>query len=803
MTPLRFAVRALWKARETTLIAIAILAIAIGTNTAVFSIVDAALLRPLPYRDAASIYVISAFNSKRAIASGAFSYPAFQDVAARARSLAVVAAVAPESFNATGGDTPEQLSGGRVSASFFDVLGMTPAIGRTFAPDDDRAGATDVVVIGRSYWARRFAAAPDAVGATLTLNGRSCTIVGALGVDLPPPFDGVDVWAPRVDSVSRFPSALINSGIGYLTAVGRLAPSTPLDAAQRELDAIEHDYARRNPSNTDADPDASLRLEPIRSLTAGTTRTPLLILMGAVGLVLLIACANVSNLLLARANARAHEAAVRLALGATRWDLVRWLGSESLLVALAGGATGVAIAFWTVDLARGTLQDLPRGTEIAVDGRVLAFSLAVSIAAGVILGLLPAAFAARQAPVDALKSGNRTTTGGRRSLRDALVVAEVALSFLLLIGAGLLLQSFTRLTRVQPGFDARGLLTFSASLPSGTYPNPESMRQFMLRATRGLQTTPGVAGASASMALPPAITTMAPYVTGDQPLLPIGERPVGEWAAVTPDYFATLRIPLKAGRVFTGHDTERTPLVVVISERLARLAWPNASPLGRRLLVGRFPGFAEVVGVVGDVSNNGIQRAPMPAMYTPYPQRPWPSMQFAVRAAGGDPLALLPGVRAAMRQADADLPLTRVEAMGATLAASISTERLLTFVLLAFAGIALVLAMTGLYGVISYSVSQRTREIGTRIALGADPSAIMQLVIGSAFRLALAGIVAGGIATAAASRVLRGVLFEVSLADPATYVSVLLLFALTAGVAAAVPARRALRIDPQSALRAD
>ena len=800
---MRYAIRSLLKAREFTLVAIAIVAIGIGATTAVFSVVDASLLRPLPFADPSRLFVLSGSNPKRAINDGPFSYPAFIELASRDSKLSGLAAVANERFNATDGDRPEQLPGGRVSASFFDVLGIRAAAGRTFTPAEDKSGAPQTAIIGRRYWTRRFGGAPSAIGATLTLNGTPYTVVGALGIELPPPYDDVDVWAPRVDEVSGFPRNLITGGLGYLTAVARVAPGVPVEQAQAEVDAIAHGYARANPTNTDADPDASLRLAPIRERTVGSTRSPLLMLMGAVALVLLIACANVANLLLVRATARSHEAAVRLALGASRWDLTRWMCSESLLLSLTGGGLGVLLAFWSVDFASTALRGLPRGSEIAVDGRVLGFSLAVSVLAGVIFGLIPASLAARQSPVDALKGGGRGATAARRGPRNTLVIAEVALSLMLLVGAGLLLQSFARLTHVPVGFSADGLLTFRVSLPTTAYRDPAAMRSFMSRLMPKLASTPGVVHAAAAMALPPAITTMAPYLTGDQPMVAIGERPVGQWSAITPDYFSTMGIPILAGRAIAAADTEQSPLVVVISQGLARRAWPNASPIGRRILVGRFPGFAEVVGIAGDVKNNGLAREPMGEMYTPYPQRPWPAMQFAVRSAGGDPLALATAVRAAVQELDRSLPVTRVETMAGALADSIATERLMMSLLLAFAAVALVMAAAGLYGVIAYTVTQRTQEIGVRMALGADPGAVVRLVAAEGLGITAAGMIAGTVAAALVSRAMRGMLFDVSPADPVTYAAVLVLFALTACAALIVPARRALRVDPLTALRAE
>ena len=797
---MRYALRSLLKAPGFSLIAVAIIAIGIGANTAVFSVVDAALLRPLPFRDAGRLFMLSRMNAKRGIADGPFSYPAYEELASRERLLGGVAAFAYDRFNATGGDRPEQLSGARVSWRFFDVLGIDLAAGRAFAAPDDMRGGPTVAIISRRLWTRNVAANPHAIGAALTLNGVPYTIVGALGVDLPPPFDDVDIWTTRVDEMSGFTPAQINGGLGYLTAVARLAPGTSVEPVQAELDTIAHGYVRANPANTDADPDASLRLVPIRDRTVGSARSPLLLLMGAVGLVLLVACANVSNLLLVRATARSHEAAVRAALGAGRWDLVRWLSSESILLAAAGGIAGVLLAFWAVDLAASALRGLPRASDVAVNGRVLLFSCAVSAIAAVVFGAVPSSFVTRQSPAGALRSGGRGATTSHRGPRRLFVVLQVALSLVLLVGAGLLLQSLTRLTHVAVGFNPSGLLTLRVSLPTSTYRDPAALRTFIARAVDKLETTPGVAAAAASMALPPTVTTMAPYQSGDRPMAGIGERPVGQWSAVTPGYFRTLGIPLIAGRAVSERDTEETPLVVVISRELARRVWPNESAIGRKLLVGRFPGFAEVVGVVGDVKNNGLVRDSVVAMYTPYRQRPWPAMQFAVRAAAGDPLALVSSVGAAFRDVDRDLPITRVETMDAALSDSIATERLITSLVGGFAGVSLMMAAAGLYGVIAYTVARRTQEIGVRMALGADPRAVVRLVAAEGLRVTAVGMLVGMLAAIAAGRAMRTLLFEVSPADPLTYALVLALFAATACAALIVPALRALRVDPLTAL---
>jgi putative ABC transport system permease protein len=800
---MRRAIRSLWKTKTFSLVAIVTLAIGIGATTAVFSIVDAVLLKPLPFAAADRVMTLAGTNVKRAINGAPFSHPEFLELTSRDQLFSGLAAFTSDRFNVTGVDRPEQLPGARVSAGFFAVLGVDPAVGRHFTKAEDTPGGSAAAIIGRRYWMQQFNGAPSAVGTTLTLNGSPYTIVGALGIDLPPPFDDVDVWTTRVDEMSSLTRQQVRGGLGYLSAVGRLKPGVSIAQAQAEVDAIARAYARANPTNTDADPDASLHLTPIHDRTVGDSTPALMVMVAAVGLVLLIACANVATLLLVRGTARAHETAVRLALGASRADLLRWLCGESLAIALAGGVGGVFIASWGVAVASAALSGLPRGSQIAVDGRVLIFSLGVSMATGLLVGLAPALRAMRQPAGDALKLAGRGSVGHQRAGGRLLVVGEVALSLMLLVGAGLLIQSFARLLRVELGFEPRGLVTMRISLPTSKYSDPAAMRSFLARVMTTIDGTPGVASAAAAMALPPTLTVMAPYLSADQPVVGIGERPVGQWSGVTPTYFSTMGISVVAGRTFTERDDEQAPLVCVISRGLAKRQWPNGDAIGKKLLVGKAAGFAEVVGIVSDVKNNGVSSEPMVAMYTPYAQRPWPAMQLVVRAAGGDPLSLVGAVRAAVAEADRDQPISQVETMEAALSDSIASARLTTALLASFALVALVMAAAGLYGVVAYSVEQRTREIGVRVALGANPRAVLRLIAAEGVRLTAGGIAAGTAAAVLVSRAMSGLLFGVSAVDPFTYLAVVILFAIVAGVACFVPARRALRVDPLTALRAD
>ena len=804
MSSMRHAIRSLWNAKAFSAVAVATIALGVAANTAVFSVVDAVLLQPLPFKDADRVVTLTHLNTKRDMRDATISYPSFADLQARERRFARLSAYTYDSFNLTGGGAPpEQLPGMRVTASFFDVLGISTAAGPGFSARDDAAGGPPVVVLARRFWSRRFAMRSDAVGATLVLNGAPHLVVGALGVDLPPPFANVDLWTTRVDQMNGFTSAQIAAGLGYLWGIARLPPGVRVDDVQPEVDAIVRGYARANPGNTDADPEAVLRMVPIRERAVGSARPPLVMLAAAVGLVLLIACANVANLLLVRATARAHETAVRAALGASRGQLLAWLGQETAVLAVAGGVLGTILALWLVDLAAASFRDLPRGSDVRVNAAVLGFSLAVTIVAGVLFGLAPALRAARQQPVDALRTGGRGASGEAGRLGGALVIAEVALSLTLLIGAGLLLKSLVRVVRAPIGFESAGLVSMSVSLPTAQYGDAAAMRSFVARVVPAIEVVPGVAAAAESMSLPPTVNVVVPYLVGDGPQLPLAQRPFAAWSGISPSYFKTMGIPLLSGRTFTAADDERAPLVVVISESLARRGWPGASPVGRRLLVGRFPGFAEVVGVVGDVKNAGLAQPPQPQAYTPYAQRPWPAMTLVVRAAGGDPLGVVNAVRAAVWSVDRELPVTEVETVAASMADSIATTRLTALLLALFAFTALAIAAIGLYGVIAQTVVRRTREVGIRIALGADARSVVALVARDALRLAAAGMALGVVAAALTVRVIRGLVFDVSPADPATYAAVIVVFALTAIAAAILPVRRALRVDPLVALRAE
>src|SRR4051812_33902566 len=592
---MRYAIRSLSHAPSFTAVAVATIAVGIAAVTSVFSIVDAVLLKPLPFRDASGLFVLASANPHRGITDSPFSYPAFVEMASTARAFSGLSAFANERLIATGHGDAEQLAAARVSASFFDVIGVPVVAGRPFLAEEDRPGGPPVVILGHRYWLRRFGGAGSAIGQTLTLDGSPSTIVGALGSELPPPFADIDLWTIRPGNLSGFTPEQIAGGLGYLTGVARLAPGITEGQAQADATAAVHNYARANPANADADPDATMRLIPIRERGVAATRPPLLLLAFAVALVLLVSCANVANLLLVRAEARSHEGAVRTALGATGWDLARWLCAESLALAAIGGVAGVSAAYVIVRIASAALAGLPRGSEVAVDAPVLAFAAAIAGVSGLAVALVPIRRLITQSTAHALRAG-RGATRHRRGLTSALVVAEVAVSIVLLVAAAVLLQGFTRMLNAPVGFQPDRLVTMRLSLPTTRYGDPVALNGFVNRLVPSLEAIPGVASAAAAMVVPPNPTVMAPYMSADGPQVEMGRRPVGIWSAVTLRYFHTMGMPIVKGRDLAETDTESAPLVVVVSDDLARRLWPADNPIGKRLLVGRQTGFAEVVG---------------------------------------------------------------------------------------------------------------------------------------------------------------------------------------------------------------
>jgi predicted permease len=795
----------LWKNPAFALVAIATLALGIGANTAIFSVTNALLLRPLPYAHPERLAMVYAAKPDSLGAVLPFSYSRAEFLREKSRAFSGFAAFTSENFNLTGRGDPEQVSAARVSWNFFDVLGVPPALGRAFLPEDDRPGGPAVCMISHALWIRSFGARSDVAGQSITLDATPYTVAGVLPRDFTfaPLGAGVDLWAPRVFDLNIMTPAQIRAGVGFLSAVGRLANGVSPARAQSEMDVLDRQYKRENPHMPDGDPSQTMRVVDLQQQMVANVRTAVLILSGAVGLLLLIACANVAALLLSRGLTRRKEIAIRAAMGARRSELISGLLAESILLALVGGALGIGLStLSTRALAVLGQGNLPRIEEIGIDWRVLAFAGGLSLLTGVVFGLIPALQLSRQDLNPVLRAEGRGSAGSRvhSHARGALVVAQVALSMVLLVGAGLLIRSFVQLRNMSAGFDRRNVLTMSISLPPARYPTGPRMAAFYDQVVKQAAAMPGVQSAAVASALPVRPVRFSPVLVEGQPDVPLPARPILAIQMVSSDYFRTLRVVLRQGREFNDGDNATAPMVAVVNETLVRRFWPHDNPLGKHLLLGRMTNPAEVVGVAADVNNMSLAEAPEPEVYLSFPQRPWASMNLIVRTSG-DPHHWAAAARAAVAAVDRDQPVTAMNTMEEVLATSTAQQRFSVFLLGVFSATALLLAAVGLYGAINYSVAERTREMGIRIALGADRSAILRMIVGQGLALALAGLAIGAIAALALTRLMSGLLFQVGAADPVSFVGSALLFSVVAALASYLPARRATRLDPTEALR--
>ena len=805
----RRAARAFRRAPGFFLLVVLPLALGIGATTAIFSAVHGVLLRPLPYREPGLLVTVNHYYPSLKGLEAGVSAPGFRDYRDRTRSFARVAVGAFWQPNLTGQGEPERLTGAFGSGDYFAALGVQPALGRAFGPDEDAPGRAQVVVLSDGFWRRRLGADPRAVGRTLVLNGRTYQVVGVMPPGFADPFvPAAEVWRPLALSAEQLAEGRTNE---WLSLVARLRPGVEVGAARAELRTLAEQLKRAYPDSYPAD--WSLTVASLQDKNTGRIRPALLVLLGAVGFVLLIAAANVANLLLARGAGRAREVAVRTALGARRAQLARQMLAESVVLAAAAGTLGAGLAAAAVRaLAAFAPATLPAGA-IRVDAPVLGFALAVSLGTGLLFGLAPAAQAARGALSGALREGGRGAAGdrGAQLVRRGLVVAEVALALVLLTGAGLLTRSFARLQDVAPGFEPRGVLTFTVALPQAKYPSDTQRVALFdallprVAAVRGVR----AAGAVSELPFGPGGSTGSFAVEGYQ--APPGQPgPWGDFRVATPGYFEALRIPLRRGRLFTAQDAPGARRVAVVDEELAARYWPGQNPIGRRVSLGapdgQPPAWIEVVGVVGHAKQEGLDADPRVQLYLPFAQSPTGQLAVAVRAAGGaagDPERLLPLLRAAVREVDRDLPLADVRTLESRVDASVGPRRLSALLLGGFATLALVMACLGLYGVMAYAVAQRTRELGVRLALGAARGNVLGLVLRQGLTLALAGGAVGLAGALALSRLLQSQLYGVRAADPATLAGVVLLLGAVAFVAALVPARRATRVDPAVALRGD
>jgi putative ABC transport system permease protein len=804
---LRYALRLLTKSPGFAAVAVLTLALGIGANTAIFTVADALLLRPLPYANPQRLMMVYETSIVNRSEESVFSYPYFARLRDQQHSFSGISAYASDDFDMTGRGEPRQISAGRVSWNFFDVLGVQPALGRDFFASEGQRGSNRVLMLSHQFWISEFGGARNVVGQSLMLDSLSYTIVGVLPANFvfTPLGSDTQIWIPREFELNIATPEHIQAGMGYLEGVARLAPGVSTEQAQSEVDVLHKEYCRDNPTRPDANPRWPLAVTPLQTMIVANIRAAVLILMGVVGVVLLIACANVASLLLSRALKRKKEIAVRTALGARRGVIVRQLLVESLLLAAISGLIGIFAGYagtrGLLALNQDTVSQL--GGGVSMDWRVLCFTIAISLVSGVLFGLAPALQLSKTDLNSVLRDEGRGSTGSRHvaSSQNLLVVAQVALSMILLIGSGLLIRSFLQLMNVNPGFDPRNVLTMRMNLSPSKYGTNAQMVSFYNEVLRQMQSLPGVRAAAISSALPPTPTRSAPILAEGQPAVPLPQRPDANIETISPDYAKVLRVPLERGREFSADDNQTKPTVAMVNQAFVRRYWPNENPIGKHIWLGTIATPVEVVGVLGDEKNNGISGEPAPEMLLPFPNLPWSHLRLSLRTAGGDPMALVPAVRQRLARIDSVQPITEVQTLEQILAQSRAQSRFTVLLFGIFSGVALVLAIVGIYGVISYAVVQRTHEMGIRMALGADKKDIFRLVIGRGLKLAGIGIAIGLVAPFTLTRLMSSLLYKVSPADPLTIIGSAILFLAAALLASYIPARRASRTDPMVALR--
>lgn len=819
LTDLRYALRQLGRSPGFTIVAVVTLALGIGANTAIFSVVNALLLKPLPF-PASEQLVAFGSKSKRIsdvdVGIGSLSYPDFFDFRERNRTFAHLALYRDQQAALTSNEGATNLRGQKTSAEFFDVLGVKPVLGRGFLREDEQAGGGPggfKIVLSHDLWQRQFGGDKNALGRTIELNRRQYVVTGVMPAGFQYPFqnDPVEFYVTFAEDAANADGSEPQTeqrGAHSLSGIGRLRPGVSVTQAQADLVTISDNLSKQYPeTNTNF----SAAVQPLRENIIGDVRTALYVLFGAVVCVLLIANANVANLLLARASVRGKEMALRAAMGASRGRIVRQLLTESVLLAALGGGAGLLLAQWgTEALVRAVPQNIPRISTIELDGVVLAFTIIVSLVTGVVFGLVPAWHASRVDLNSALKAGGRTGSGGERKgrLRNGLVMGEVALALVLLICAGLLIQSFARLGNVQPGLKTERLLTARVQLPDMAYPRNENIIAFFEQLLPRVRALPGVESASIIVPLPLSGSNMVTsFDDADHPV-PDGQRPTAPIRIIGTDYFQTMGIPVQQGRAFDNTDRFESAPVVIVNQRFAEKFYPGQNAMGKRIQ----PGFAadetgekmrEIVGVVGNVKYLALKNEDSPEMYVPHTQIPFSIMSLAVRTSVSDPGALTNALRKEVAAMDSSIPLTSIRVFEEYIARSLARPRFNALLLSIFAGVALLLTAIGIYGVMAYSVVQRTNEIGIRIALGAAQGSIFRLVVGQAMTLVGISIAIGVAGAFAATRLLSSLLFDVSAWDPLTFGAIVLLISVVAFLAVWLPARRAANVNPIVALRAE
>jgi putative ABC transport system permease protein len=802
----RYALRSLARAPGFTLVALVTLALGIGGTTAIFSVVDGILLRPLPYPNPSAIVSVSR-SRPESTEWGAFSAGDYLTYKQSARGFIAVAGFRPDVVDLSGDVQPVRLDALETTAGFFDVFGARPLLGRVYGEATDARRGPRVVVVSEGFWRTHLASDANVVGRILRLNAIPTTIVGVMPASFVHPA-AVEVWMLAPNDVPTSPVAiegdpLADREVQYFQVIGRLRPDVTLAQANSDLQLVADRLAREFPETTE---EVAASAMPLQERLVGDVRSALLVLLGAVGFVLLIACANVASLLLARGTTRRRELAVRAALGAGRWRLVRQLLTESLVLASAGGVLGLVVAYWGIDgLLAVAPESIPRLEDVRLDPRVMAFAVAASAAVGVLFGIVPALQGARSGVTDALKDGGRTGTA-RTATQRLLVVSEVALALVLLIGAGLMLTSFARLRAVDPGFTVSELMVIGVPLPQARYSTP-AQAAFYTQLFERLRENPVTARSALGFPTPFGnANASGGYTVEGAPVRPASERVVAQIGTVTPGFFQTMGIPLLRGRDLGLTDTKDRAGVAVINQRLAEREWPGADPLGKRISLGGNPSdpseWLTIVGVVGDSKRQDLRADPGPAVYVSHHTFTLPFMSVIVRS-HVDEAAVANAVRAAVRTLDPELPLGDVETLERVLDRATGQPRFRATLIGAFAAAALLLAGVGLYGLISYTVAQRIPEIGVRLALGATPAQVGRLVLGQGLTLAMAGVVLGLIGAASLAKLLEGLLFSISATDPMVYSALAALLLTIAALACYVPARRAMGVDPMTALRAE
>lgn len=794
---LRYGARTLAKNPGFALVAVMTLALGVGANTTIFSFVNGILLRPLPYPKPERLVLLDETALKQGITSMGVSFPNFLDWREQNSVFEDVATYQGGNYSLTGVGEPEQLRGGRVSHGLFEILRIQPPLGRTFTAEEDQPGHDAVVMLSHGLWQRRFGGDPTIVGRLVTLNNRSCTVIGVM----PPGFrfpEISELWVPLALTTKIWTRT--DHGLG---AVARLRDGVSLERAQTELSAIASRIEQQNPVTNEG---LGVSVTSMRERLSGEYREALLILLGVVGCVLLVACANVANLLLARATARQKEVAVRAALGASRWRVARQLLIESSLLGAAGGAFGLVLAVWGLDLLLAAIPvSLPFWMDFSLDLRVLGFTVGISVLTALIFGLVPALQASRIDLIETLNKGGRSAAAAAHNRsRNLLVVAEVGLSLVLLVGAGLMMRSFLLLQRVDPGLNPQNVLTLGVILPTEKYREGARRGEFFQRLMERIQAAPGVQAGGAVSTLPLSGGRWGRSLTVEgYSVLPVGQAPMIQHNVVTPGYFRAMGIPILMGRDFAETDAADSPKVTIVDERLAREYWPDTDPLGKRIRFGP-PEDNEpwhtVIGVVGAVRHERLDADTRKSVYLPHLQIPVRGMALAIRS-GENTTSLTAAVRGQVRALDPDLPITRVLPMEEVVAQAIWEPRLYAVLFGVFAAGALLLAAVGVYGVMSYGVTQRTHEVGIRVALGAKRRDIIRLIVGQGLKLAFVGVAIGLGGAFALTRLIKGLLFGVSATDPLTFGLLALLITIVALAACLVPARRAMRIDPMVALR--